>query len=333
MWILERPALLLLLTLIIPSVYFCHFYRGRGGVIPVSTGLWNSSRFKPKNHFLRFILFVSNLAFWLGAACLIIAAAGPSRVEKEKIYLSRGIDIVFVLDESPSMAALDFPPGSRFDAAKDVIRKFVQAREHDPIGLVTFAEEAALRIPPTLDKQGFLDELDELQLMELGNGTAVGLGIAIAALHMQNSTASEKAIILITDGENNAGEVVPESAADIAAGMDIRIYTVGIGSKGEVAIEYKDPDSGRIITGQFLSDFDEELLMDISEKTKGKYFYAPSVNALNGVIDAIDSLESSEKRVKIKTSAQPEYRRFIILALILILSDFIVRKLFFREVF
>ena len=333
MWIFERPVILLFLTLIVPSIYFCHFFRGRGGLLSASTGLWKSSSFKPKNYFLKFILFISNLSFWLGVIIIILAIAGPSYVEKEKVYLSRGIDIVFVLDESPSMAAMDFPPTNRFDAAKDVIRSFVNAREHDPIGLVTFAEEAALRIPPTLDTDGFLSKLDDLNLMELGSGTAVGMGIAIAALHMQNSTAVEKAIILITDGENNAGEIVPESAAEIAAGMDVRIYTIGIGSKGEVPIEYVDPETGKIITGQYQSDFDESLLMEIAEKTNGKYYYAPTVNALSGVMEVIDSLESTEKRVKIKTSTQPAYRQFIIIAMILILIDFFIKKLFLREVF
>lgn len=333
MWIFDNPAFLLLLALLIPSIYFCHFFHGRGGVIPSSIGLWNSSKFKPKNHFIRFILFSSSASFWVGVVFIILALAGPSYVEKEKIYLSRGIDIVFVLDESPSMAAQDFPPTNRFEAAKDVIRKFVNAREHDPVGLVTFAEEAALRIPPTLDSRGFLEKLEGLELMELGNGTAVGLGIAIAALHMQSSTATEKVIILITDGESNAGEIVPESAADIAAGMGIRIYTIGIGTKGEVPIEYVDRETGKIITGQFESDFDEKLLQDIAERTNGKYYYAPSVNALEGIIDVIDSLESSEKRVKIKTTSKPAYREMIMLAVLLILLDFFVKKFIFREVF
>ncbi|HAK44462.1 MAG TPA: hypothetical protein DCO79_00860 [Spirochaeta sp.] len=333
MLIFENPGYLLLLTLLIPSIYFSHFFRGRGGLVPVSIGLWKSSTFKPKNYFLRFILFLSSASFWAGIICIIFAIAGPSFVEKEKIYLSRGIDIVFVLDESPSMAALDFPPTNRFDASKEVIRKFVKAREHDPVGLVTFAAEAALRIPPTLDTEGFLDELETLKLMELGNGTAVGLGIAIAALHMQDSTAEEKVIILITDGENNAGEIVPESAADIAAGMGIRIYTIGIGTRGEVPIEYEDPETGKIITGRYDSDFDEELLMEIAETTNGKYYFAPSTNALEGIMDVIDSLESSEKRVKIKTTSRSGYRQLTILAMILIFADFFIKKVIFREVF
>ncbi len=332
MLIFENPSFLLLLTLLLPSIYFSHFYRGRGGVFPASTGLWKSSSFRPGNYFIRFILLLSSAAFWSGVVCLILAIAGPSYVEKEKIFLSRGIDIVFVLDESPSMAAMDFPPTNRFDAAREVIRKFVNAREHDPIGLVTFAEEAALRIPPTLDKKGFIQRLDELQLMELGNGTAVGLGIAIAALHMQNSTADEKVIILLTDGESNAGEIVPESAAEIAARMGIRIYAIGIGSRGEVPIEYKDPGTGKIITGRFNSDFDEELLTELAEKTNGKYYYAPSTTALEGIFSSIDSLESTEQRVRINTKTKPYYRQMILLSMILILSDFTIRKLFFREV-
>ena len=333
MWIFERPAYLLLLTVVVPAIYFTHFFRGRGGVIPFSIGLWKSSRFKPSNHILRFIAFISNTAFWSGVVLLLLAMAGPAYVEKEKLYLSRGIDIIFVLDESPSMAALDFPPTNRFDAAREVIRKFVNGREHDPVGLVTFAEEAALRIPPTLDKKSFLNKLDQLELMQLGNGTAVGLGVAVAALHMQNSTASEKVIILITDGESNAGEIVPQASADIAAGLGIRIYTIGIGTKGEVPIEYTDPDTGKIITGQYRSDFDEQLLRELAETSSGKYYYAPSVNALTSIMSSIDSLETTEKRVKIKTSSKPVFRQYILIALALILFDFIIKKLFLREVF
>lgn len=332
MWIFENPSWLLLLTLLLPSVYFCHFYRKRGGVFPASFAVWKSSSFKSTNYFLRFILFLSTAASWLGIAGLIFAIAGPSYVEKEKIYISRGIDIVFVLDESPSMAAMDFPPTNRFDAAKDVIKSFVTARDHDPVGLVTFAQEAALRIPPTLDYDGFIRDIDELELMELGNGTAVGLGIAIAALHMQNSTAVEKVIILITDGESNAGEIVPESAADIAAQMGIKIYSIGIGTKGEVPIEYEDKETGKIITGQFQSDFDETLLREIAETTGGRYYYAPSTNALNSIIKQIDSQENSEKRVKIKTKSKPGHRILIFISMMLILTDFVLRKLLYREV-
>jgi Ca-activated chloride channel family protein len=332
MWIFENPSWLLLLTLLLPSIFFCHLNRKRGGVFPASFGIWRSSSFKSSNYFLKTILFLSTAVFWLGVTGLILSLAGPSYVEKEKIYISRGIDIVFVLDESPSMAAMDFPPGNRFEAAKDVIKSFVSAREHDPVGLVTFAEEAALRIPPTLDYDGFNNAVDELKLMELGNGTAVGLGIAIAALHMQNSTAQEKVIILITDGESNAGEIVPESAADIAAQMGIKIYSVGIGTRGEVPIEYEDKETGKIITGQFQSDFDEALLREIAETTGGRYYYAPSTNALNSIAKLIDSQENSEKRVKIKTKSKPGHRMLIIISMVLIMADFIIRKLLYREV-
>ena len=332
MLVFEFPPRLLFLTLLAPAIYFCHIYRGRGGVFPAVFGVWGSGNFRPSNIPARMLLFISTAAFWLGTAGLVVALAGPSRVEKEKIYISRGIDIMFVLDESPSMAAMDFPPGNRFDASKEVIRKFVDSREHDPVGLVTFAREAALRIPPTLDYGYFTRETDRLELMELGNGTALGLGIAIAALHMQESSADRKIIILITDGENNAGEIVPDSAAGIAAEMGIRIYTVGIGSRGEVPIEYTDRETGKIITGQYMSDFDEILLRQISEKTGGKYYYAPSTNALNSIISLIDSLETSEQRVKIKTSATPLFRELILFSLILVLFDFVVRKILMREV-
>jgi Ca-activated chloride channel family protein len=332
MWIFDRPGLLLLLTLLIPAIFFCHFYRGRGGVFPASFAVWAGRGFKPRCGPLRLVLLLSNTAFWLGTAGLVLALAGPSYVEREKIYISRGIDIVFVLDESPSMAALDFPPSNRFDAAREVIKKFVNSRENDPVGLVTFAEEAALRIPPTLDYKGFMDKIDSLSMMELGNGTAVGLGIAIAALHMQNSTAENKVMILISDGENNAGEIVPDSGAAIAAEMGIKIHTIGIGTKGEVPIEYEDKETGRIITGQFNSDFDEQLLRSIAEKTGGQYYYAPGTNALNNIIGVIDALESKERRTKINTTSKPGHRQLIFLSMIMIMADFFIKKSLFREV-
>ncbi|MDC7124879.1 MAG: VWA domain-containing protein [Spirochaetales bacterium] len=332
MWIFEKPPYLFLLAVIIPLIYFCHFYKGRGGLIPASTSLWQSSKFKSGNSGLKFLIFISNLSFWGGAVLLILALAAPSFVEKEKIYLSRGVDVIFVLDESPSMAALDFSPTNRFEAAKEQIRKFVTAREHDPVGLVTFSEQAALRIPPTLDTAAFLEKLDDIELMELGNGTAIGMGLAIASLHLQDSTASEKVIILITDGENNAGEIVPMSAAELASEMGIRVYTIGIGTKGEVPIEYTDRETGKVITGRYQSDFDDSLLVDIANKAEGRYFYASSVSSLDSIMSAIDSIETTEKRIKIKTNSRQYYREFIIIGALLILFDFFLKKVLFREV-
>ena len=132
---------------------------------------------------------------------LVLALAGPGRITKERVYLTRGIDIIFVLDESPSMAAQDFYPENRFNTAREVINSFIRSRENDPVGLVVFSDEAALMVPPTLDYSAYLRVLDDLQLMSLGRGTAIGMGIAVASLHLRQSSAQEKIIVLLTDGE------------------------------------------------------------------------------------------------------------------------------------
>ena len=332
MWVLEEPIYLLLFIIYLPAIYLCHFYRDRGGVISLSIGISKKSSFQPKNIFLKTILFLLDLSFWAGIALLFLALAGPSFVEKEKIYLSRGVDIVFVLDESPSMAAKDFPNSNRFDVAKKVIKEFVAGREHDPVGLVTFADQAALRIPPTLDTKFFFNALDQIELMELGNGTAIGMGISIASLHLKQSTATEKIIILVTDGENNAGQIAPIDAAKIAGKMQIKIYTIGVGTSGEVPIEYVNKKTGRVISGEYKSNLDKELLTKISDLTGGKFFYAKTASSLNAVMSSIDSLEGVEKRIKIKTKSKAYYREFIQLGLLLIMIAFFIKKLFFREV-
>ncbi|MBI9101147.1 MAG: VWA domain-containing protein [Spirochaetales bacterium] len=333
MWTVEDPVYLLLLLVLIPGIYFSHFYRGRGGVFIFPLGLWEGDNFKPKKHFWQVILFLSTFLFWVGTALMIVALAGPVKVEKEKIYLSRGIDIMFVLDESPSMAAGDFPPINRFETAKTLILEFMRGRENDALGLVSFSGEAALRVPPTLDYRAFAAEVEALRIMTLGEGTSVGLGLAIAALHEQGSSADEKVIILMTDGENNSGEIAPLSAARIAADMGIRIYAIGIGSEGRFPLEYQDPDTGKIYRGIYESGFNEELLEEIALLSSGKYFSAVSPGAMEQIFRTIDSLESRETRVKIKVSTTPGYRIVIFAGFLSILLSFIIRKIILREVF
>ncbi len=333
MWTIEEPAYLLLLILVIPGIYFSHFYRERGGVFNFPLGLWKGDFFQSRTGSWYWLLIFASFCFWAGAALLIIALSGPVRVEKEKIYLSRGIDILFVLDESPSMAAKDFPPENRFETAKSMILEFVQGRENDAIGLVTFSGEAALRVPPTVDYSTFARELNNLNIMTLGEGTSVGLGLAIAALHLQNSSADERIIILLTDGENNSGEIAPLSAARIARDMGIRIYTIGVGSEGKVPLEYQDPETGKIYRGVYESVFNEGLLEDLARSSGGRYFTAVSPGALEQVLRTIDSLESTEKRIKIHASTTPGHRQVIFLGFLSILLSFIIRKIVLREVF
>lgn len=332
MWTLETPLYLLLLAAIPAAIYFRRFRRRRGGQLAFSFAMWKGNSFRPPGKWLNTLLLFTSIVFWTGCVFLVFALAGPAKSRREKIFLTKGEDIMIVLDESPSMSARDFQPENRFEAAKAVIRNFVTGRENDAIGLVSFSREASLRVPPTLNRDVLLDRLEGLYIMSLGDGTAIGMGIAIAALHLEKSTRIGKVIVLITDGENNAGEIEPESAAEIAAQLGIKIYAVGIGTEGEVPIEYLDPSTDKVITGRFSSRFNEALLKELAETTGGRYFSARSPGALNAVLRTIDTFESTERRVKIQIRSEPKQRIFILLGIFFILFEFAVRKGLLREV-
>ncbi len=333
MWTLEQPGYLLLLFLIPVGIYFRHFYARRGSRLPFSFSLWRGARVNAPNRFMRLVLFIGSAAFWSGVVLLVISLAGPGKSIRERLYLNRGFDIMIVLDESPSMSAQDFQPENRFETAKKVIRDFISQRENDAIGLVSFSTEAALRVPPTFDRDAFLSRLDSLSIMSLGDGTAIGMGIAVAALHLERSSADQGIIVLLTDGENNTGEIQPESAAAIASNLGIHIYVIGIGSQGEVTIELKDAQTGIVTKGRWNSQFDEELLARIAESAGGRYFSAKSPGALAAVFRTIDSIETGEKRSKLIIKNEERYHVFILAGLCCILFEFLIRKGVYREVF
>lgn len=321
----EAPFYLLFLFLLIPGVYFRHFYKNRGNLVSFPFSMWRQVGFVPRVLGLKLLLTVSAIFFWCGFAAVVIALAGPSLAVRERVFLNRGIDMMIVLDESPSMAAGDFQPVNRFETAREVIRKFVAGRANDPIGLVSFGLEAALRIPPTLDYSYLLRRLDELQIMDLGDGTAIGMGIAVACLHLRSSSAREKVIILLTDGKNNTGEILPETAAEIAAQMGVRVYAVGIGSPDETHIEFTDPKTQKHFRGTFEGGFNEALLKGVAERSGGNYFYAGNPGTLGAIFQSIDSLETIERRVRIQVDNQPIHESFILLGLLLLAFDFFLR--------
>ncbi len=332
MWVFEAPAYLLLLLFLPLLFYFRHVWHGRGGKLALPVQLWKGISFHSSVVGVRFLYLSAAVCFWAGAVVMIMALAGPTLVERERVYLSRGIDIMFVLDESPTMAAQDFAPGTRFESAREVIRGFVQRRENDAIGLVSFARQAALRMPPTVDHDALLAALDQVRIMELGDGTAIGNALAVAALHLETSKAPERVIVLLTDGINNAGEILPETAARVAAQKGIRIYTVAIGTEQETVLEFEDPHTGRIFRGSFEGGFDEELLRTIADIANGSYFHAGSSGTLQAVLQSIDTIETVERRVRVEVQRYPFHREWLMLALGLLLLDFVLRKWLLREI-
>jgi Ca-activated chloride channel family protein len=187
-------------------------------------------------------------------------------------------------------------------------------------------------VPPTLDYDFLLKELDAVRIMGLGDGTAIGMGLSVAALHLRGSSAGEKVIILLTDGKNNAGEIPPDTAARIAARIGARIYAIGIGGGGETPIEFTDPKSGKIFRGSLEGGFDEDILRKIAEKSGGSYFYAGNSGTLNAIFGAIDSLETIERRVRVQVKTEALHEWFILGGIILLALDFFIRVRLLREV-
>ncbi len=321
------------LFLVFPLLLWARYlWKRRGGRIPFSFRIWGGDGFTISGTWPRLILITLGILFWLGSALLITALAGPEIIAREEVHLSRGIDIMIVLDQSPSMAARDFPPINRFDTARDMIRRFIAGRSGDSIGLVSFGGEAVLRCPPTADYAWLLDRLDELKLRELGDDTAIGMGLAVAILHLAESSAEQKVILLLTDGDDNSGEIRPETAATLAKQKNIRIYSIGIGSDGEVPIELVDPVSGVVTRANIVTRFDEEQLRNIAAESGGGYWRAASPGALETVFQAVDALESVERRVSLRVISRAVHRPLLILGAVLIILSYLIRKGILEEI-
>jgi Ca-activated chloride channel family protein len=330
MWNVEYPFVLLLLIPAALLVWFTYIRKGRGGLVAFSYSLWNGDQLRPPASFRGFVRRASVFAAVCGMCLYVIALAGPIIVQTEKVYLSKGIDMVIALDESPSMSAPDFRPTNRFECAKQVITRFVRGRENDQIGLVTFASDAALRVPPTFD-YGFLARtIATLRIMELGEGTAIGMGIAVAALHLSYSTTKDKVIVLLTDGMNNEGSVSPLDAAASAYRMGIRIYTIGIGKAEDLEWTFADPNTGKPYTARS-GQFDEGLLKSIAEMSGARYFYAGEPEVLRAIFSEIDSIETTERRVRTVATNTQIYEWFVIAGFALLALSYFFRASVARE--
>jgi Ca-activated chloride channel homolog len=235
------------------------------------------------------------LALWLGLAAAAIAAAGPALVSKRVVYLGRGNEAIIVLDVSPSMAASDFSP-TRLDAAKAIIGDFLATRRNETVGLVAFGGEAALVCPPTADYASIASRLGSLEPGLYGEGTAIGAGIATAVAHAARSSAPEKQLILLTDGENNAGSMDPATAARAASRFGIALSVIGVGSPGEAPVTYVDPVTKLKRSGIYRSGFDGASLERLSRSGGGSYYGAENKAALAAAFVALAERSSSLTR-------------------------------------
>jgi Ca-activated chloride channel family protein len=262
----------------------------------------------------------------LGVFLLFVSAAGPSLKTAETVWLNRGADIVFVLDTSPSMAALDMDGQNRFYVAKTLLGEFARKRPSDNIGLAAVGEEAALLVPPTADRDALNLRLEQLRIGEFGDGTALGMGLAIAAYHLEKSNAKRKAAVLITDGENNAGWIHPETAASMLREIGVSLWVIGIGSRGEVPIDYVDPYTKIRRTGIYDSRFDIESLRRLSASGEGVFIAAPTADAFADAFARLDESEMTVQRSRVINRRRPCALYFLIPAVCMLVAVRFVRR-------
>ena len=230
-------------------------------------------------------------------ALLVLALARPQLGREESVVRGEGIDIMLAVDLSSSMLAEDFTlesgPANRLDAVKGVVRTFVENRDGDRIGLVLFAARPYLQSPLTLDHGWLLANLDRAETGLIEDGTAVGSALATAVNALEGSDSESKIVILLTDGQNNAGRVTPDAAAEAAATLGYRVYTIGAGTRG--VARYPTTDffgNKRYVPMQV--DIDDAGLERIARATGGKYFRATDTESLRQVYGEIDELETTE---------------------------------------
>lgn len=232
----------------------------------------------------------------VAVAFVSLALARPQRITRVADE-RRGIDIVIVLDSSGSMGAVDFEPDDRFTVAKKLVARFIDSRANDRIGIVTFGSRAATRVPVTFDRDIAREVLGAAEIGVHGDGTAIGHAIATGVNRLRSSKARSRVLVLLTDGVNNAGSIDPVTAGDLARREGVKIYAIGVGSRGPVPVRVKvqDPITGAIGERYQIirADLDEEMLTAIAAATGGAYWRATSPAALESVLHTIDSLEKS----------------------------------------
>ncbi len=327
----ENPAAFFLLLLIPLLFIFRRIKIFNQITFPAVLEDWKGNHFEWKGRSQKFLSLTAKFFFTLGFISSICALAAPVISNQEKVYTTLGTDIVFVLDTSPSMSAKDIEEAKRLDAAKDAIHELAQNNDGCRYGLVTLGNNAAVLVPPTNDQAFFLDRLNQISTGALGNGSAIGDGLSTAVCHLVSSSAPKKCIVLLTDGENNAGEIHPETAARLAADNNITVYVVGIGTKGRVPIEYTDPATGKLYSGYLDSNFNPASLKKISSIAGGRYFEAQTITELSETLNAVTKIEAVTQNFTYRTVNKLFYKQFISVAIILFLLAWFIRRILLKE--
>ncbi|HSO86595.1 MAG TPA: VWA domain-containing protein [Draconibacterium sp.] len=323
----KNPELFYLLLVIVPMAAWYIFRQKRNTAsIQVSSTAAVFKAPKTIRHYLRHLVFICQM---IAIAFFVVVLARPQSSSNWENVTTEGIDIIIALDISSSMLARDFSP-DRLEAAKNVAMEFISGREHDRMGLVVFAGEAFTQCPLTTDRAVLLNLFKDIQSGLIEDGTAIGNGLATGVSRLKDSEAISRVVILLTDGENNRGEVAPMTAAEIAKTFGIRVYTVGVGSVGTAPYPVQTPFG--IELRDMEVKIDEDLLTQIASITGGQYFRATSNKKLEEIYKEIDALEKSKIDVQQFNRKSEEFLPFAILGALFLIAGLFLRTTIFRNI-
>lgn len=273
---------------------------------------------------LRHLPFIFRI---LALSLIIVAMSRPRSSTKVEKVDTEGIDIVFAMDVSSSMLARDFNP-DRISAAKDIAIEFIAQRPSDRMGIVVFAGESYTQCPLTTDRATLINLMKEISTELLEDGTAIGNGLATAVARMKDSDAKSRVVILLTDGDNNSGEIAPETAADIAQTYGIRVYTIGVGAKGEAPYPVMTPWGVQMQNMKV--ELNEDLLKSIAQKTGGSYFRATDNTKLSEIYSEINKMEKTRTTIDSFPIYKELFVGYALAALVFLILEMLVKLLIRR---
>lgn len=327
--IFANPSYIYLLLLLIPLIgwYFWKMRKSQASVEMSSSQAFDVPKAVTAKVYLRHVPFVLRM---IAIALVIIILARPQSTNSWQNSSTEGIDIMMAIDISSSMLAQDLRP-NRLEAAKNVAAAFINGRPNDNIGLVVFSAESFTQCPLTTDHAILLNLFKDIQSGMIEDGTAIGLGLANAVSRIKDSQARSKVIILLTDGSNNRGEIAPVTAAEIARTFGIRVYTIGVGTKGAAPYPFRLP-GGTVQTQMIPVDIDEPTLKQIATTTGGQYFRATDNASLKEIYSEIDQMEKTKINVREYSKKQEEYKNIALILFALLLLELLLKHTLLKKI-
>ncbi|MBR5131285.1 MAG: VWA domain-containing protein [Alistipes sp.] len=316
----QNPEILWLLVLV-PLLVAYYIWVGRQRATLLVSTLGSGRAPRTLRYWLRHLPQALRL---ISLSLFIVALARPVEQHAQSETTIEGIDIVLAMDISGSMLAQDFKP-NRIESSKKMASEFVADRHGDRLSIVAFAGEAFTQCPLTSDRSAVQTSLARLRSGIIDDGTAIGNGLATAINRLRESSSKSKVVVLLTDGVNNSGSMSPLMAADIAKNMGIKVYTIGVGRRGQAPTPVMDA-FGNVGLAMMNVEIDEELLREISSLTGGKYFRAENAEALTKIYDEIDQMEKSKVEINDYISYEELYLGWLVWGLILLIAELLISR-------